>query len=257
MERELRRELTDEATRQAIGTFALNLRPLLLQPPVRGHVTMGLDPGYRMGCKVAVIDATGRVLDTAVVYPTYGERQREEAIGTLSRLVARHGVTHIAIGNGTASRETEQMAVELIHRVGNLSYMIVSEAGASVYSASPLAAEEMPDYDVNLRSAVSIARRLQDPLAELVKIDPKAIGVGQYQHDMPEKELDECPGRRRGGLRQRRRRHAQHRLSQPAPAGAGTDRSHGEEHRRLPGGERRLPLPGRAAKSAPAGAPGL
>ena len=194
MERELRSELTDAATEQAIATFALNLRPLLLQPPVKGHVTMGLDPGYRMGCKVAVVDATGKVLDTAVVYPTYGERQKEEAIAALTKLVQRHGVTHIAIGNGTASRETEQMTVELIRRVGGLSYMIVSEAGASVYSASPLAAEEFPDYDVNLRSAVSIARRLQDPLAELVKIDPKAIGVGQYQHDMPEKELDAALG---------------------------------------------------------------
>ena len=190
MERELRSELTEHATEQAIETFALNLRPLLMQPPVKGHVTMGLDPGYRMGCKVAVVDATGKVLDTTVIYPTYGERQKEEAIRTLTRLVQKHGITHIAIGNGTASRETEQMTVELIRRVGGLSYMIVSEAGASVYSASPLAAEEFPDFDVNLRSAVSIARRLQDPLAELVKIDPKAIGVGQYQHDMPEKKLD-------------------------------------------------------------------
>ncbi len=190
MERELRSELTAMATEQAIATFALNLRPLLLQPPVKGHVTMGLDPGYRMGCKVAVVDATGKVLDTTVVYPTHGERQKENAIRDLTRLVQKHGVTHIAIGNGTASRETEQVTVELIRRIGGLSYMIVSESGASVYSASPLAAEEFPDYDVNLRSAVSIARRLQDPLAELVKIDPKAIGVGQYQHDMPEKELD-------------------------------------------------------------------
>src|SRR5699024_2811543 len=180
LEREIRSLLTDRAAEGAIHNFALNLKPLLMQPPVKGHVTMGLDPGYRMGCKVAVVDATGKVLDTAVVYPTYGEKQKEEAITKLSALVRRHGVTHIAIGNGTASRETEQMAVELIRRVGNLSYMMVSEAGASVYSASPLAAEEFPQFDVNLRSAVSIARRLQDPLAELVKIDPKAIGVGQY-----------------------------------------------------------------------------
>jgi metal-dependent amidase/aminoacylase/carboxypeptidase family protein len=147
-----------------------------------------------MGCKVAVVDGTGKVLDTTVVYPTHGERKKQEAIAALSRLVRKHGVSHIAIGNGTASRETEQMAVELIQEEKNngidLSYMIVSEAGASVYSASPLAAEEFPQYDVNLRSAVSIARRLQDPLAELVKIEPKAIGVGQYQHDMPEKQLD-------------------------------------------------------------------
>ena len=195
LEREARNTLTDAANEGAIGQFALNLKPLLMQPPVKGKVTMGLDPGYRMGCKVAVVDGTGKVLDTAVVYPTYGQRQKEEAITTLARLIRKHGVAHIAIGNGTASRETEQMAVELIRRVNetgaHVSYMIVSEAGASVYSASKLAAEEFPQYDVNLRSAVSIARRLQDPLAELVKIDPKAIGVGQYQHDMPQKRLDE------------------------------------------------------------------
>ena len=191
LEREMRAALTDKASEGAIKMFALNLKPLLMQPPVKGHVTMGLDPGYAHGCKVAVIDATGKVLDTTVVYPTYGERQKNEAITKLAQLVKKHGVEHIAIGNGTASRETEQMTVELIHRVGGgLSYMIVSEAGASVYSASKLAAEEFPQFDVNLRSAVSIARRLQDPLAELVKIDPKAIGVGQYQHDMPQKELD-------------------------------------------------------------------
>ena len=189
LEREMRAALTDKASEGAIKMFAL--KPLLMQPPVKGHVTMGLDPGYAHGCKVAVIDATGKVLDTTVVYPTYGERQENEAITKLAQLVKKHGVEHIAIGNGTASRETEQMTVELIHKVGGgLSYMIVSEAGASVYSASKLAAEEFPQFDVNLRSAVSIARRLQDPLAELVKIDPKAIGVGQYQHDMPQKELD-------------------------------------------------------------------
>ena len=191
LEREMRAALTDKASEGSIKMFALNLKPLLMQPPVKGHVTMGLDPGYAHGCKVAVIDATGKVLDTTVVYPTYGERQKNEAITKLAQLVKKHGVEHIAIGNGTASRETEQMTVELIHKVGGgLSYMIVSEAGASVYSASKLAAEEFPQFDVNLRSAVSIARRLQDPLAELVKIDPKAIGVGQYQHDMPQKELD-------------------------------------------------------------------
>ena len=192
LEREMRAALTDKASEGAIKMFALNLKPLLMQPPVKGHVTMGLDPGYAHGCKVAVIDATGKVLDTTVVYPTYGERQKNEAITKLAQLVKKHGVEHIAIGNGTASRETEQMTVELIHKVGGgLSYMIVSEAGASVYSASKLAAEEFPQFDVNLRSAVSIARRLQDPLAELVKIDPKAIGVGQYQHDCPQKQLDE------------------------------------------------------------------
>ena len=196
LEREMRAALTEKASEGAIGQFALNLKPLLMQPPVKGKVTMGLDPGYRMGCKVAVVDGTGKVLDTAVVYPTYGERQKNEAIAALAKLIKKHGVEHIAIGNGTASRETEQMAVELIQQVNaagaHVSYMIVSEAGASVYSASKLAAEEFPQYDVNLRSAVSIARRLQDPLAELVKIDPKAIGVGQYQHDCPQKRLSEA-----------------------------------------------------------------
>ena len=191
METETRSALTETAAEGAIRNFALNLRPLLMAPPVKGRVTMGLDPGYRMGCKVAVVDPTGKVLDTAVVYPTHGERQRAEAIDTLAAMIARHGVEHIAIGNGTASRETEQMTAELLHRCPGVSYMVVSEAGASVYSASPLAAEEFPQYDVNLRSAVSIARRLQDPLAELVKIEPKAIGVGQYQHDMPQKKLEE------------------------------------------------------------------
>ena len=192
MEREIRAQLTENANTGAIAMFGLNLRPLLMQPPVKGHVTMGLDPGYRMGCKVAVIDPTGKVLDTTVVYPTHGEKQKAACIAELKKLIKRHGVTHIAIGNGTASRETEQMTVELIREVGGgVSYMIVNEAGASVYSASKLAAEEFPQFDVNLRSAVSIARRLQDPLAELVKIDPKAIGVGQYQHDMPPKQLDE------------------------------------------------------------------
>ena len=195
MERELRTALTDMANEQAIHNFALNLRPLLMQPPVKGAVTMGLDPGYVHGCKVAVVDETGKVLDTTVVYPTFGEKQKQDAIARLSQLIKKDHVRHLAIGNGTASRETEAMAVEMIHKLGGgVSYMIVNEAGASVYSASKLAAEEFPQYDVNLRSAVSIARRLQDPLAELVKIDPKAIGVGQYQHDMPEKELDAALG---------------------------------------------------------------
>ena len=190
IQREIRNELSDRAYGGAIHNFALNLKPLLMQPPVKGFVTMGLDPGYRNGCKVAVVDPTGKVLDTTVVYPTFSQRKQQEAIDILSRLMKKHGVRHLAIGNGTASRETEAMAVELLRSFPEASYMIVSEAGASVYSASPLAAEEFPEYDVNLRSAVSIARRLQDPLAELVKIDPKAIGVGQYQHDCPQKELD-------------------------------------------------------------------
>ena len=192
LEREARNKLTDAACEGAIKMFALNLKPLLMQPPVKGKVTMGLDPGYRNGCKVAVVDGTGKVLDTAVVYPTFSAGKKEEAIRILTGLIRRHGVEHIAIGNGTASRETEQMTVELLHRLGGgQAYAIVNEAGASVYSASKLAAEEFPDYDVNLRSAVSIARRLQDPLAELVKIDPMAIGVGQYQHDMPQAKLEE------------------------------------------------------------------
>ncbi len=194
LQREVRSELSDRAYGGAIHNFALNLKPLLMQPPVKGFVTMGLDPGYRNGCKVAVVDATGKVLATSVVYPTFNDRKKQEAIDTLSALIRRHKVCHIAIGNGTASRETEAMTVEMLRSFPDVSYMIVNEAGASVYSASPLAAEEFPEYDVNLRSAVSIARRLQDPLAELVKIDPKAIGVGQYQHDCPQKELDEALG---------------------------------------------------------------
>lgn len=191
-EREFRNDLTDRAAEGAIANFALNLKPLLLQRPVKGSVTMGLDPGYRNGCKVAVVDPTGRVLDTAVVYPTFSQTKKAEAQEKLLALIRKHQVRHIAIGNGTASRETEEMTAEMLKKAPEVSYMIVNEAGASVYSASPLAAEEFPQYDVNLRSAVSIARRLQDPLAELVKIDPQAIGVGQYQHDCPQKRLSEA-----------------------------------------------------------------
>ena len=194
VQREARNDLTEMAAAGAIHNFALNLKPLLMQPPVKGFVTMGLDPGYRNGCKVAVVDCTGKVLDTTVVYPTFSQHKKDEAIRILSGLMRKHAVRHIAIGNGTASRETEAMTVELLRSFPEAAYMIVNEAGASVYSASPLAAEEFPDFDVNLRSAVSIARRLQDPLAELVKIDPKAIGVGQYQHDCPQKELDSALG---------------------------------------------------------------
>ena len=193
-ERELRGSLTERAGESAVANFALNLKPLLMQRPVKGFVTMGLDPGYRNGCKVAVVDATGAVLDTNVVYPTFSQRKQQEAIEILSRMIRKHGVRHIAIGNGTASRETEAMTVSMLKDLPGVSYMIVNEAGASVYSASKLAAEEFPEFDVNLRSAVSIARRMQDPLAELVKIDPKAIGVGQYQHDCPQKRLDEALG---------------------------------------------------------------
>ena len=195
IERELRNTLTDRAAESAISNFALNLKPLLMQRPVKGFVTMGLDPGYKNGCKVAVVDGTGKVLDTTVVYPTFSNKMKDDAITKLSLMIHKHSVKHIAIGNGTASRETEAMTVEMLRKTPGVSYMIVNEAGASVYSASKLAAEEFPDYDVNLRSAVSIARRLQDPLAELVKIDPKAIGVGQYQHDCPAKRLGWCGGR--------------------------------------------------------------
>ena len=195
LDTELRNDLTDKAQQAAIRVFALNLKPLLMQPPVKGKVAMGLDPGYRMGCKVAVVDATGRVLDTAVVYLTKSQAEAAAAKTKLETLIRKHHVEIVAIGNGTASRETEQFFVDVMRDMNlgkALSYMVVSEAGASVYSASKLAAEEFPQFDVNLRSAVSIARRLQDPLAELVKIDPKAIGVGQYQHDLKEAELDEA-----------------------------------------------------------------
>ncbi len=188
--RELRTALTDAAAEQAIGTFAVNLKPLLMQPPVKNKVTMGLDPGYRTGCKVAVVDETGKVLDTAVIYPVQPHNKVREAEEIVTRLIKKHNVSVIAIGNGTAGRETEKFAADTV-RGTDVKYVIVSEAGASVYSASKLGAEEFPDYDVSLRSAVSIARRLQDPLAELVKIEPRSIGVGQYQHDMPQKRLDE------------------------------------------------------------------
>ncbi len=193
IEREIRSELTDKASTDAIKVFAENTRHLLMQPPVRSCVTIGLDPGYRTGCKVAVVDGTGKVLDTGVIYPVPPHNKIAEAKSIVSRFIRKYGATVIAIGNGTASHETETFAADLIKEIGGgVSYMVVSEAGASVYSASKLAQTEFPDYDVTLRSAVSIARRLQDPLSELVKIDPKAIGVGQYQHDMPEKQLGEA-----------------------------------------------------------------
>ena len=193
VEREIRSELTDTADEQAIKLFALNLRQLLMQPPVKGHTAIGLDPGYRTGCKLAVVDATGRVLDTAVIYPTHSENQIKKSKQTLKDMIKKYHAEIIAIGNGTASKETEMFTAECISEIDDkVSYMVVSEAGASVYSASKLAAAEMPDLDLTLRSAVSIARRLQDPLAELVKIEPKAIGVGQYQHDMPQKRLSEA-----------------------------------------------------------------
>ncbi len=193
IQNELRGELTDAADENAIKVFSDNLRQLLMQPPVKGKVAMGLDPGYRMGCKVAVVDSTGRLLNTTVIYPVPPHKKPEESKKTLTKLIKAYGVEIIAIGNGTASKETEIFTAELIREQQlNVAYMVVSEAGASVYSASKLAAEEFPDYDVNVRSAISIARRLQDPLAELVKIDPKAIGVGQYQHDMPQKRLSEA-----------------------------------------------------------------
>lgn len=193
VEREIRAALTEVACTGAIKNFSNNLHQLLMQPPVRNKVTMGLDPGYRTGCKVAVVDGIGRVMDTGVIYITHGENQLESAKKKVSSLIAKYGVECIAIGNGTASKETEMFVSDLLRKTGSKAlYMVVSEAGASVYSASKLAAEEFPDYDLTLRSAISIARRLQEPLAELVKIDPKSIGVGQYQHDMPPKQLAEA-----------------------------------------------------------------
>lgn len=193
VEREIRSEMTDNADEQSIKLFALNLRQLLMQPPVKGYTVIGLDPGYRTGCKLAVVDATGMVLDTTVIYPTHSEAQVKKSKQVLKDMIKKHHAQVISIGNGTATRETEMFAAECISEIDEkVSYMIVSEAGASVYSASKLAAAEMPDLDLTLRSAVSIARRLQDPLAELVKIDPKSIGVGQYQHDMPQKRLSEA-----------------------------------------------------------------
>ena len=191
IEREIRNMLTENAAAKAISVFALNTKELLLAPPVKGKTVIGLDPGYRTGCKVAVVDPTGKVLDTGVIYVTHSDAQRNQAKELIKKLIAKHNVNCISIGNGTASKETEIFAAEILREINaDVSYMVVSEAGASVYSASKLAAQEFPQFDVSLRSAVSIARRLQDPLAELVKIDPKAIGVGQYQHDMPPKELD-------------------------------------------------------------------
>lgn len=199
LERQIRAQLTERADAQAIGVFSENLKNLLMQPPVKGAVTMGFDPAYRTGCKIAVVDPTGKVLDTTVVYPTPPANRTEEAKKMLSQLIQKYGVTVIAIGNGTASKESEIFVAQLLGELNpklqhKVSYMVVSEAGASVYSASELGAKEFPQFDVSLRSAVSIARRLQDPLAELVKIDPKSIGVGQYQHDMPAKEMDVALG---------------------------------------------------------------
>lgn len=191
IEREVRNTLTDAANEQAIKMFEVNLRPLLMQPPIRDKVTLGWDPAYRTGCKLAVVDETGKVLDKTVIYPTQPQNKVEEGKAVVRKLIAKHGVQVISIGNGTASKESEIIVSELVKEYGGkVAYMVVSEAGASVYSASKLGAEEFPDYDVSERSAVSIARRLQDPLAELIKIDPKSIGVGQYQHDMPENRLD-------------------------------------------------------------------
>ena len=199
LERQIRAQLTERADAQAIGVFSENLKNLLMQPPVKGAVTMGFDPAYRTGCKIAVVDPTGKVLDTTVVYPTPPANRTEEAKKMLSQLIQKYGVTVIAVGNGTASKESEIFVAQLLGELNpklqhKVSYMVVSEAGASVYSASELGAKEFPQFDVSLRSAVSIARRLQDPLAELVKIDPKSIGVGQYQHDMPAKEMDVALG---------------------------------------------------------------
>lgn len=190
LEREIRNRLTESAEAQAIKVFGANLRRILLAPPLRGYVVMALDPGYRTGCKLAVVDETGRIMDHGVLYITHSDAQKKESAGKALALIKKHGVSLIAIGNGTASYETESFVADLIKNNSlSLCYLIVNEAGASVYSASPLAKEEMPEYDVTIRGAVSLARRVQDPLAELIKIEPKAIGVGQYQHDVNQKEL--------------------------------------------------------------------
>ena len=195
VEREIRNSLTETAEEKAISVFGKNLKQLLLQPPIKDKVVLAIDPAYRTGCKIAVIDKTGKPLETGVVYPTPPQNKKEEAKKKLLSLIDKYGVELISIGNGTASRESELFTAEMIKESGkNISYVIVNEAGASVYSASKLGAEEFPEYDVSLRSAVSIGRRLQDPLAELVKIDPKSIGVGQYQHDMNQKKLGETLG---------------------------------------------------------------
>ena len=192
VEREIRNDLFDWAAEGAIKNFALNLKPLIMQPPVKGKVTLGFDPAYRTGCKLAVVDGNGKVLDTGVIYPTPPHNKIEESKKVLKSLIAKYKIENISIGNGTASRESENFVAELLSEIGgNVKYIVVNEAGASVYSASELGAKEFPEFDVSLRSAVSIARRLQDPMAELVKIDPKSIGVGQYQHDMPQKKLGE------------------------------------------------------------------
>ena len=192
IEREIRNDLTENACENSMKVFGVNIRQLLMQPPVKGKTVLGLDPGYRTGCKVAVVDGTGKVLDTAVIYPTHSETKVKESKQKLLQLIKKHNVDIISIGNGTASKETEMFAADAIKEADHpVYYMVVSEAGASVYSASKLAAKELPQLDLTLRSAVSIARRLQDPLAELVKIEPKAIGVGQYQHVMPQKRLGE------------------------------------------------------------------
>ena len=256
LEREIRNVLTEEAAEGAIRTFALNLKPLLMQPPVKGFVTMGLDPGYRNGCKVAVVDGTGKVLDTAVVYPTFSEKKKREAIDTLSRLVKKHGVQHIAIGNGTASRETEQMTVELIREVGGgLSYMIVSEAGASVYSASKLAAQEFPDFDVNLRSAVSPAA--PGPPGRAGEDRPQGHRRGPVPARHAPGPAGRGPLRGGGGLRQRRGGGPEHRLGPSPHPGGRAGQRHRQKHRPVPGGERGLHRPEAAFEGAQAGPQGL
>ena len=246
-EREIRGELTDAADEAAIRAFGQNLQPLLMQPPLRNRVTMGFDPAYRTGCKIAVVDETGKVLETGVVYPTPPHNRKDEARKTLTAMIRRHGVTAIAIGNGTASKESEIFIADMIRDLPGVAYMVVNEAGASVYSASKLGAEEFPDYDVSLRSAVSIARRLQDPLAELVKIEPKSIGVGQYQHDMP---AGRNAPRRGGGLRKLRWRRSEHGVGAAPFLCRRAQRHGGEKYCRLPRGKRGVPVARRAQKGA-------
>ena len=251
IERDIRNELTEKAEDGAIRVFGKNLNQLLMQPPIAGKVVLGWDPAFRTGCKLAVVDATGKVLDTTVVYPTAPttEKKIREAKDTVKKLIRKYHVSLISLGNGTASRESEQVIVDLLKEINEpVPYVIVNEAGASVYSASKLATEEFPNFDVGQRSAASIARRLQDPLAELVKIDPKSIGVGQYQHDMNQKKLGEALDRRGGGLREPGRRGSEHRLCLPAGVYFRHLQAHRKKYCGVPGGKWPIHQPQTAVK---------
>ena len=247
IEREIRNILTEEAEEGAIRVFGKNLEQLLMQPPIAGQTVLGWDPAFRTGCKLAVVDPTGKVLDTVVIYPTAPQNKVKEAKATLKKLIETYNITLISLGNGTASRESEQVIVELFKEIPQkVQYVIVSEAGASVYSASKLATEEFPEFDVGQRSAASIARRLQDPLAELVKIDPKAIGVGQYQHDMNQKRLSEALG----GVVEDSVNKVGVDLNTASASLLSYHKDAGEKYCSLPGGQRKIPKPQAASESA-------